>query len=75
MPAELKPKSFESRRNSYVLLCSRAYFNAILLPQSDQYPNLSEGANSVGGQLRVEKKVPLQRYNELWKTLALLSVH
>ena len=30
-----------------------------LLPQSYQYPNLSEGADRVAGQLRGEKECPL----------------
>ena len=30
----------------------------MLLPQSYQYPNLSEGADSVGGQLRGDKECP-----------------
>ena len=30
----------------------------MLLPQSYQYPNLSEGADRVGGQLRGDKKCP-----------------
>ena len=32
------------------MYCVRACFDAMLLPQSYQYPNLSEGADSVGGQ-------------------------
>ena len=32
--------------------CLRACLGARLLPQSYQYPNLSEGADRVGGQLR-----------------------
>ena len=30
----------------------------MLLPQSYQYPNLSEGADNVGGQLRGDKEFP-----------------
>ena len=30
----------------------------MLLPQSYQYPNLSEGVDSVGGQLRGDKGCP-----------------
>ena len=30
----------------------------MLLPQSYQYPNLSEGADCVGGQLRGDKEYP-----------------
>ena len=52
-PAEIKPKSFESRRNSFFtrggcVSCLRACLGAKLLPQSYQYPNLSEGADRVG---------------------------
>ena len=38
--------------------CLRACFRARLLPQSYQYPNLSEGADRVGGQLRGDKECP-----------------
>ena len=57
-PAKIKPKSSESRRNSFFfypgwmrLMVTRC-LGARLLPQSYQYPNLSEGADRVGGQLR-----------------------
>ena len=36
--------------------CLRACLGVGLLPQSYQYPNLSEGADRVGGQLRGDKK-------------------
>ena len=36
----------------------RACLGARLLPQSYQYPNLSKGADRVGGQLRGDKKGP-----------------
>ena len=32
--------------------------SARLLPQSYQYPNLSDGADRVGGQLRGDKECP-----------------
>ena len=35
-----------------------ACLGARLLPQSYQYPNLSEGADRVGGQLRGNKESP-----------------
>ena len=38
--------------------CLRACLGARLLPQSYQYPNLSEGTDSVGGQLRENKVCP-----------------
>ena len=40
----------------------------MLLPQSYQYPNLSESADSVGGQLRGSKSVPLQWRNQFWQS-------
>ena len=62
-PAQIKPLSFESRRNSFstrggCASCLRACLGARLLPQSYQYPNLSEGADRVGGQLRGDKECP-----------------
>ena len=54
-PAQIKWKSFELRQNSFFLTwcgcvsCLCAYFGVGLLPRSYQYPNLSEGADSVGG--------------------------
>ena len=62
--AQIKPKSFESRRNSFFFFFTRggcasglrACFGARLLPQSYQYPNLSEGADRVGGQLGGDKE-------------------
>ena len=41
--------------------CLRACLGARVLPQSYQYPNLSEGADSIGGQLRGDKECPLSR--------------
>ena len=63
-PAQIKRKSFESRRNSVFcpgwmpLPCLRACLGARLLPQSYQYPNLLEGADRVGGQMRGDKECP-----------------
>ena len=62
-PAEIKPKSFESRRNSFFTLagcasCLRACCGARLLPQSYEYRNLSAGVDRVGGQLRGDKECP-----------------
>ena len=61
MPAQIKPKSFESRRNSFFtrggcVSCLRACLGARFLPQPYQYPNLSEGADRAGGQLRGDKE-------------------
>ena len=72
MPAPRKPKSFESRRNSFFTRggyasCLRACLGARLLPQP--LPNLSEGADRVGGQLRGDKRVPLQWRNQVWQGL------
>ena len=62
-PAEIKPNSFEMRRNSFLLLlfffsgCAsylRACLGARLLP----HPNFSEGADRVGGQLHGDKERP-----------------
>ena len=58
-PAQIKPKSFESRRNSFFtrggcVSCLRACLGARFLPQSYQYSNLWEGADRVGGQLHGE---------------------
>ena len=62
-PAQIKPKSFESRRNSSLFFtrggcasCLRACLGARLLLQL--YQNLSEGADRVGGQLRGDKECP-----------------
>ena len=38
--------------------CLHACLGARLLPQSYQYPNLSEGADCIGGQLRGDKECP-----------------
>ena len=62
-PVQIKLKSFESRRNSFFTRggcasCLRAYLGTMLLPQSYQYLNLSEGADRVGGQLLGDKECP-----------------
>ena len=66
-PAQTKSKSFESRRNSFFLFlfyrggctsCLRACLGTRLLPQTYLYPNLSESADRVGGQLRGDKECP-----------------
>ena len=38
--------------------CRSGSLGARLLPQSYRYPNLSEGADRVGGQLRGDKECP-----------------
>ena len=75
-PAQIKPKSFESRRNFLFLTQGgcvsylRACLGARLLPQSYQYPNLSEGADRVGGQLRGDKECPFSgvtKSDRVWR--------
>ena len=65
-PAQIKPKSFESRRNFFSFFftrggcvsCLRVCWGSRLLPQSYQYINLSEGADCVDGQLRGDRECP-----------------
>ena len=66
-PAQIKPKSFELKRNSFftqggcascLCACLGSLILLWLLPQSYQYPNLSEGTDHVGGQLRGDKEYP-----------------
>ena len=75
-PAQIKPQSFESRRTLFFFTrggcasCLRACLGARLLPQSYQYPNLSEGADCVGGQLRGDKECPFSgvtKSGRVWK--------
>ena len=81
-PAQIKPKSFESRRNSsffsslfsFFLFtrggCASCYGRAWALPQSYQYPNLSEGDDRVGGQLRGDKECPFSgvtKSGKVWR--------
>ena len=59
----MKPKSFESRRNSFFTRsgcasCLRGCLGTMLLPQSYYNPNPSKGADCVGGQLHGDKKCP-----------------
>ena len=52
--------------------CLRAFLGARLLPQSYQYPNLSEGADRVDGQLRGDKECPLSgvtKSGRVWRTV------
>ena len=67
--AQIKLKSFELRRNSFFSFsflpgvdAPRVYVRAWALgcfhTQSYQYPNLSEGADHIGGQLRGNKECP-----------------
>ena len=61
-PTQIKPKSFESTRNSFSLPgvdASHVYVRAWALGcfhSLNQYPNLSEGADRAGGQLRGDKE-------------------
>ena len=65
-PAQIKPKSFQSTQNLFLFFftrggcasCLHACLGARLLPQFYQYPNLSESADRVDGQLRGDKECP-----------------
>ena len=62
-PAQLKPKSVESRRNSFLpgVDASHVYVRAWALGcfhSHIRYPNLSEGADHVGGELCGDKEYP-----------------
>ena len=76
----MKPKSLESRRISSFSLsflpgvdASHVYVRALgarLLLQSYQYPNLSEGADRVRGQLRGDKESPFSgvtKSGRIWR--------
>ena len=75
----MKPQSFESRRNSFFFFfftrgrcvsCLRACLGARLLLQSYQFPNLSEGADRVDGQLRENKECPFSgvtKSGRIWR--------
>ena len=50
--------------------CLRACLGATLLPQSYQYPNLSEGVDRIGGQLRGDKECPFSgvtKSDRVWR--------
>ena len=50
--------------------CLRACLGTRLIPLSYQYPNLSEGADRVGGQLRGEKECPFSgvtKSDRVWR--------
>ena len=79
-PAQIKPKSFDSRRNSLFFFFTRsgcasglrACLGARLLPQSYQYPTLSEGPDRADGQLRGDKECPFSgvtKYGRVWRKL------
>ena len=55
---------------SYICVGAWALSCARLLPQSYQYPNLSEGADRVGGQLRGDKECPVSgvsKSDRVWR--------
>ena len=52
-PAEIKPKSFESRRNFFYTGVDASHAWAL-----GCFHSLSEGADRVGGQLRGDKECP-----------------
>ena len=74
-PAQIKPESFESRGNFFstrggFVSCLSACLGARLLPQSYQRPNLSEGADRVGGQLCGDKECPfsgITKSGRVWR--------
>ena len=57
----------QSRHASFLCVCLDNLLFP-MLPQSYLYPNLSEGADSIGGQL-CKDKVPLQWCNQFWQSL------
>ena len=77
-PAQIKPKSFELRRNFFFftgggcISCLRACLGARLLPQSYQYPNLSEGADRIDGLQQRDKECPFNgvtKSGRVWRKL------
>jgi len=73
MPAQIKPKLFELRWNFFFtqggcVSCLCACLGARLLPQSYQYPNLSEGADCIGGQLGGDKECPFTSFSGATKS-------
>ena len=63
LPAQIKPKLFQSRQNSFFTRggcasCLRACLFARFLLQLYQYPNLSEGADRLEGQLCGDEECP-----------------
>ena len=77
-PVQIKPKSFESTRNCFFVFvstrggcvsCLRECLGARLLSHSDQYPNLSEGADRGGGHELRRDRVPLQWRNQIRQSL------
>ena len=77
-PAQIKPKSFESRRKSFFtrggcVSCLRACLGTRFFPQSYQYSNrLSEGTDRVGRQLRGDKECPFSgvtKSGRVWRNV------
>ena len=75
-PAQIKPKSFNRDEPFSVLFTRggcvsdlRACLGARLLLLSYQYPNLSEGADRVGGQPARRKRVLFQWRKQIWQSL------
>ena len=78
-PTQIKPESFESRRNFFVVVvvlpgvdAFHVYVRAWTLGffQSYQYQNFSEGADRVGGQLRGDKECPfsgVSKSGRVWR--------
>ena len=73
-PAQIKPKSFESRRNFLPFFYPRwmRLMFTCVLPQFYQYPNRSEVADRVGGQLRGDKEYPFSgvtKSGRVWRKM------
>ena len=73
-PAQIKPKSFESRQIFFLhgVDAPHVYVGAWALGsfQSYQYPNLSEGADCVAGQLHGDKECPfsgITKSGRVWR--------
>ena len=70
-PVQIKPKLFESRQNScFTQGGCASCLHACLLLQSYQYPNLSEVADCVSGQLCRDKECPfsgITKSGRVWR--------
>ena len=72
-PAQINQNCLKRDGTLFLFLpvsCLRACSGARFLPQSYQYPNLSEGADCVGGQLRGDKECPfsgITKSGRVWR--------
>ena len=79
-PSQIKPKSFESRWNSFFFLprvdTPHVYVCALVLGCFNShinYPNLLEGADHAGGQLRGDKECPfsgITKSGRVWRKVS-----